>query len=95
MLCSHVHMFNQELPVQLHVRIVYRILNSIIRSLPEAKFQLGPDKQTDLFLYSLNYLMSYNRGKLPDGAKLLDADEIIKLKRCILGAKVINSLRLI
>ncbi|KAJ7360058.1 Glycogen [starch] synthase, liver [Desmophyllum pertusum] len=26
-------------------------------------------------------------GKLPDGNKLLEADEIIKLKRCILGAK--------
>lgn len=39
--------------------------------------------------------MSYNRGKLPDGTKLLDADEIIKLKRCILGAKVINTLTLI
>ena len=87
--CAHV----QELLVQLDVEIVYRILNSIIRSLPEAKFQLGPDKQTDLFLCSFNYLISYNRGKLPDGAKLLDADEIIKLKRCILGAKVINSLR--
>ena len=39
--------------------------------------------------------MFSNRGKLPDGAKLLDADEIIKLKRCILGAKVTNTLRLI
>jgi len=28
------------------------------------------------------------RGKLPDGNKLLEADDIIKLKRCILGAKV-------
>lgn len=41
-----------------------------------------------------NYLMFAIRGKLPDGAKLLDADEIIKLKRCILGAKVTNTLRL-
>ena len=32
--------------------------------------------------------MSEIRGKLPDGSKLLEADEIIKLKRCILGAKV-------
>lgn len=29
-----------------------------------------------------------NRGKLPDSSKLLEADDIIKLKRCILGAKV-------
>lgn len=32
--------------------------------------------------------MMENRGQLPDGNKLLEADEIIKLKRCILGTKV-------
>ena len=36
---------------------------------------------TPLFLFG-------NSGSLPDGNTLLEADDIIKLKRCILGTKV-------
>ena len=39
--------------------------------------------------------MMENRGQLPDGNKLLEADEIIKLKRCILGTKVSNAITLV
>ena len=35
-----------------------------------------------------HFFFLQNRGKLPDGNKLLEGDDIIKLKRCILGAKV-------
>lgn len=49
----------------------------------------------DLFLCSFNYMMFYNRGKFLDGMKFLDVDEIIKLKRCIFGVKVIYIFRLI
>lgn len=64
----------------------------VFKVTPEGKQVSVIDRQHKL---TGNYLMFSNRGKLPDGAKLLDADEIIKLKRCILGAKVTNTLRLI
>ena len=41
-----------------------------------------------ILLFVLWFACFKNRGKLPDGSKLLEADDIIKLKRCILGAKV-------
>ena len=37
---------------------------------------------------SIPLLLFGNSGSLPDGNTLLEADDIIKLKRCILGTKV-------